>query len=97
MLKSKSAKMLNDRSAFHFQNFTVFFRMCTKYTKNCDVCHWKYETGVAINIYNICKGRLGGRRVVEAKQDIKHLTKIDHFTRWLFILYNYCINIYTLS
>ena len=32
---------------------------------------------VARNIYNICKGRLGsrGEGVVEAKEDIKHLTK----------------------
>ena len=58
-------------------------RMRTKYTKNCDGCHWKYENGVAINIYNICKGRLGSRGgggewAIEAKEDIKHLTKIDH-------------------
>ena len=32
---------------------------------------------VAINIYNVCKGLLGsrGKGVVEAKEDIKHLTK----------------------
>ena len=48
---------------------------------------------VAINIYNICKGRLGsrGKGVVEAKEDIKHLTKIDCFAKWSFLLYINCI------
>ena len=34
---------------------------------------------VAFNIYNMCKGRLGsrGKGVVEAKEDINRLTKID--------------------
>ena len=49
---------------------------------------------VAINIYNICKGRLGSRGwegVVEAKEDIKPLTKIDCFATWSFLLYINCI------
>ena len=48
---------------------------------------------VAINIYNICKGRLGSRGVgvVEAKEDINHLTKIDCFAKWSFLLYISCI------
>ena len=54
---------------------------------------------VAINIYNICKGRLGsrGEGVVEAKEDIKHLTKIDCFAKWSYLLYTNCIKIYSLS
>ena len=38
---------------------------------------------VAINIYNMCKGRLGsmgGKGVVQAKEYITHLIKIDHFS-----------------
>ena len=47
---------------------------------------------IAINIYNICKGRLGsGGDVVEAKEDIKHLTKIDCFAKWSFLLFINCI------
>ena len=30
------------------------------------------------------------------KEDINHLTKIDHFARWLFLLYINCINIYNI-
>ena len=37
-----------------------------------------------------------GKGVVQAKEDISHLTKIDHFARWSFLLYINCINIYTL-
>ena len=54
------------------------------------------QLNVAIQIYNICKGRLGsrggGKGVVYAKEDIKYLTKIDHFERWSFLLYINCIN-----
>ena len=56
---------------------------------------------VAINIYNMCKGRLGSRGggggVVQAKEYIIHLIKIDHFARSWFLLYINCINIHTLS
>ena len=53
------------------------------------------QLNVAIQIYNICKGCLGSRGggVVYAKEDIKYLTKIDHFARWSFLLYINCINI----
>ena len=37
----------------------------------------------------------GGEGVVYAKEDIKHLTKIDHFARWSFLLYINCINSFT--
>ena len=30
------------------------------------------------------------------KEDINHLTKIDHFARWSFLLYINCINIYNI-
>ena len=55
------------------------------------------QLNVAIQIYNICKWRLGsrgggGEGVVEAKEDIKYLTKIDHFARWSFLLHINCIN-----
>ena len=42
---------------------------------------------------------LGGKGVVhvEAKADIKRLTKIDCFAKWSFLLYINCIKIYTLS
>ena len=58
------------------------------------------QLNVAMQIYNICKGRLwsgggGGGRVVYAKEDIKYLTKIDHFARWLFLLYINYINSFT--
>ena len=32
--------------------------------------------------------------VVQAKEDTEHLTKIDYFARWQFLLYIVCINIY---
>ena len=38
-----------------------------------------------------------GKGVVQANEDIKHPTKIDHFARWSFLLYTNCINIYTQS
>ena len=43
----------------------------------------------------MCKGRLWsrGEGVVYAKEDINHLTKIDHFERWSFLLYINCIDI----
>ena len=49
----------------------------------------------------MCKGRLGsrgggGEAVVLAKEDINHLTKIDHFARWSFLLYINYINIYNI-
>ena len=31
--------------------------------------------------------------VVQAKEDTRHLTKIDHFARWSFILYINCVYI----
>ena len=34
--------------------------------------------------------------VVEAKEDIKHLTKIDCFAKWSFLLYINCIRIYSM-
>ena len=53
----------------------------------------------AMQIYNICKGRLGsmggGKGGVYAKEDIKYLTKIDHCARWSFLLYITCINSFT--
>ena len=39
----------------------------------------------------------GGKVVVEAKEDIKLLTKIDCFAKWSFLLYINCIKIYTLA
>ena len=33
----------------------------------------------------------GGKGVVEAKEDIKHLTKVDCFAKWSFLLYINCI------
>ena len=36
----------------------------------------------------------GGGGVVEAKEDIKHLTKMDSFAKWSFLLYINCIKIY---
>ena len=53
---------------------------------------------VAINIYNICKGRLGsrGEGVVEAKEDIKHLTKIDCFAKWSFFAHQLYKDIYSI-
>ena len=30
------------------------------------------------------------------KEDINHLTKIDHFARWSFLLYINCINSYNI-
>ena len=59
------------------------------------------QLNVAIQIYNICKGRLGsgggggGGGFVFAKEDIKCLTKIDHFARWSFLLYINCIKSFT--
>ena len=67
-----------DRSTLHFQNLTVFLlRMRTKYILNCDVYHWKDETGVFqfvfrcfpptdpnVNVYgdmSLSKGHLGSR------------------------------------
>ena len=40
---------------------------------------------------------LGGKGVVLAKEDIKHLTKMDHVAKWSFYLYINCINIYSYS
>ena len=44
------------------------------------------QRDVVINIYNIYAGHLGsrGKGVEEAKEDIKHLTKIDCFAKWSF-------------
>ena len=41
-------------------------------------------------------GEGGGEGVVQAKEDIKQLPKIDHLARWWFLLYINYINIYTL-
>ena len=38
-----------------------------------------------------------GEGVVQAEEDIKHLTKIDDFARWKFLLHNNCINTHTIS
>ena len=62
------------------------------------------QSNIIIYIYNMCKGPLGswggggggGGGVVYAKEDINHLTKIDHFARWSFLLYINCINIYNI-
>ena len=60
------------------------------------------DNDMSLNIYNICKGRLGssgggGEGVVEAKEDIKHLTKIDCFAKWsLFIVHQLYKNIYSI-
>ena len=51
---------------------------------------------VAINIYNMCKGRLGSRGQRGCTiQRIHHTSdkKIDYFARWCFLLYINCINI----
>ena len=57
------------------------------------------QLNVPIQKYKICKWRLGSRGVgggvVLAKEDIKYLTKIDHFARWSFLLYTNCINSFT--
>ena len=56
------------------------------------------QLNVAIQIYNICKGRLGsrgGKGLYKRKKTSNILQKIDHFARWLFLLYINCINSYT--
>ena len=54
------------------------------------------QLNVIILIYTMCKGRLGsrGKGVVYAKEDINHLTNLDHFARWSFLLYINCLNKY---
>ena len=60
------------------------------------------QLNVAIQIYNICKGRLGSRgggggggrgRISERRHQISY--KIKHFARWSFLLYTNCINSFT--
>ena len=34
---------------------------------------------------------LGGSRVVQAKEDIRHLTNVSHFAKWSFLLHINCI------
>ena len=55
------------------------------------------QLNVAIQIYNICKGRLGSRggKGLYKRKNTSHLTKIDHFARWSFLLYINCINSFT--
>ena len=51
------------------------------------------QLNVAIQIYNICKGRLGsrgGKGLYKRKKTSK-----DHFARWSFLLYINCINSFT--
>ena len=48
---------------------------------------------MSINIYNICKWYGGSRWGGGGGGLYKHLTKIDHFARWSFLLYINCINI----
>ena len=60
------------------------------------------QLNVAVQVYNTCKWRLGsrwggGKGVVLAKEDIKYLTKIDHFARWSFLLHINCINSFTVQ
>ena len=60
------------------------------------------QLNVAIQIYNICKGRLGSRGggggergcISERRHQISD-KKIDHFARWSFLLYINCINSFT--
>ena len=62
------------------------------------------QLNVAIQIYNICKGRLGSRGggggggggrgcISERRHQI--FDKIDHVARWSFLLYINCINSFT--
>ena len=48
------------------------------------------QLNVAIQIYNICKGRLGSRGERGCINERRH--QISHFTRWSFLLYTNCIN-----
>ena len=65
-----------DTSALHFQNLTLFLlRMRTKYTLNCDICHFsmlldafpprpKMPLTYVVNVYShmaLSKGHLGSR------------------------------------
>ena len=52
------------------------------------------QLNVAIQIYNICKGRLGsgGEGV---RDQISY--KINHIARWSFLLYINCINNFTVQ
>ena len=51
------------------------------------------QLNVAIQIYNICKGRLGSRGERGCISERRH--QIDHFARWSFLLYINCINSFT--
>ena len=59
------------------------------------------QLNVAIQIYNICKGRLGSRggggggreRISERRHQIS--CKINHLARWSFLLCINCINSFT--
>ena len=55
------------------------------------------QLNVAIQIYNICKGRLGSRGKRGCISERRHQLsdKKDHFTRWSFLLYINCINSFT--
>ena len=59
------------------------------------------QLNVAIQIHNICKGRLGSRGVGGGRGCISERRhqisdkKIDHFARWPFLLYINCINSFT--
>ena len=55
------------------------------------------QLNVAIQIYNICKGRLGSRGggLYKRKKTSNIRQKIDHFARWSILLYINCINSFT--
>ena len=59
------------------------------------------QLNVAIQINNICKGRLGSRgggergRISERRDHISY--KINHFARWSFLLYINCINSFSVQ
>ena len=58
------------------------------------------QLNVAIQIYNICKGRFGSRGggrgcISERRHQISDKKKKKHFARWSFLLYINCINRFT--
>ena len=52
------------------------------------------QLNVAIQIHNICKGRLGSRGA-KGLYISERRHQIDHFARWSFLLYINCINSFT--
>ena len=77
-------------------SFSLFLDASPLLDPRCPLDNWtslyKYTTYV--------KGVLGlgggGEGVLQAKEDINRLTKIDHFARWSFLLDINCINIYSI-